>query len=245
MTKIFAGILCALLFCCLAAPESLAYYRERLSSQQAVDDGKAVSEIPLASQATPALQAMPSLKEGLVSIGTPVKTPIASRGDSIPLRQAALLIVPSEWKTIVDQSIGEIRVSWNAKDRDWADVMDEVARQAGVCAVANWNDRTLHLQAVPKLGLSASDAPTPSPDTTQFYRITPGRLKAQMSAWAARAGYQLVWDVPHDYEMRAAADFSTDFRESVQSLFVGLQRSGYALRVTVHPPNRVLEVKGN
>jgi hypothetical protein len=86
--------------------------------------------------------------------------------------------------------------------------------------------------------------PEPAPPAAT-YKITPGRLKAQMTAWTAQADYQLVWLASNDYEMYATADFSSDFQESVRALFAGLQRSGYPLRIAVWTTNKVLEVTEN
>lgn len=111
---------------------------------------------------------------------------------------------------------------------------------------------------------AAAEAPAPSPAPTpdlvieriaeqtaepvtdpSTWGIAPGPLRAQLSAWAARAGYQTVWRAANDYEMESHARFQGDFLSAVQQLFTGLQRVGIALRVTVFKSNNVLEVMEN
>lgn len=88
--------------------------------------------------------------------------------------------------------------------------------------------------------------PMASPSNTpETWNIAPGTLRAQLAAWASRAGYQVVWKADHDYDMEAHANFRGDFLSAVQQLFSGLQRVGYPLRVTMYKSNTVMEVQEN
>lgn len=80
------------------------------------------------------------------------------------------------------------------------------------------------------------------PESTSAWSITSGNLQAQVSAWAARANYQLIWKTQNDFEMESNASFQGDFLDAIRQLFMGLQRSGHALRVTLYQGNNVLEV---
>ena len=84
-----------------------------------------------------------------------------------------------------------------------------------------------------------------TPATPETWNITPGTLRAQVVAWAARAGYQIVWKAEHDFDIEAHANFRGDFLGAMEQLFSGLQRVGTPLRVTVYKSNNVLEVQEN
>lgn len=96
--------------------------------------------------------------------------------------------------------------------------------------------------------VAATAEPLPQEDIHQGeipasdWNIEPGGLRAQLNAWASRAGYQLVWKAGHDYDMESHAAFQGEFPEAVKKLFSGLQRAGYALRVTLYKGNNVMEV---
>lgn len=85
-------------------------------------------------------------------------------------------------------------------------------------------------------------SPASVPNSAPTWLITPGNLQAQVSAWAARGNYQLIWKTQNDFEMETQASFQGDFMDAIRQLFMGLQRSGHALRVTLYQGNNVLEV---
>ncbi len=96
--------------------------------------------------------------------------------------------------------------------------------------------------SVPAVSLQESaNVFLPALDT--HWEIQPGALRAQVSAWAARAGYQLVWKADNDFIMESSAQFQGDFLDAVKELFLGMQATGnHALRVTVYQGNKVLEI---
>ena len=49
-------------------------------------------------------------------------------------------------------------------------------------------------------------------------------------------------DSKHDFDLEAMATFDGDFVAAIKQLFLGLHRSGNALRVTVYQSNKVVEV---
>lgn len=77
----------------------------------------------------------------------------------------------------------------------------------------------------------------------QAWEITRGQmLRSQMEGWAAVAGYSLVWNARHDYEMRSSATFTGSFHDAVKRFYAALQANGLALRVTIYEGNKVMEV---
>ena len=77
----------------------------------------------------------------------------------------------------------------------------------------------------------------------QQWEIQKGRLlRSQMEGWAAIAGYSLIWNAQHDYEMRSNAMFTGSFLDAVRAFYAALQANGLALRVTIYEGNKVMEV---
>ena len=67
-------------------------------------------------------------------------------------------------------------------------------------------------------------------------------LRGQLEGWTAVAGYNLIWNAQHDYEMRSSATFTGTFLDAVREFFAALQANGLALRVTIYEGNKVMEV---
>lgn len=104
-------------------------------------------------------------------------------------------------------------------------------------------------QAAPITPIAAAPVSAPLPHEAYVpqseWSIEPGSLRAQITAWTARAGYQLVWKASHDYDMDSHARFQGDFVGAVKNLFTGLQHAGFPLRVTLYKGNNVMEVSEN
>lgn len=97
--------------------------------------------------------------------------------------------------------------------------------------------------AVSAMPGSLPDEPAAEPVIEQMWEISKGQmLRGQMEGWAAVAGYSLIWNAQHDYEMRSSATFSGSFHDAVKRFYAALQASGLALRVTIYEGNKVMEV---
>lgn len=76
-----------------------------------------------------------------------------------------------------------------------------------------------------------------------LWEVSQGRmLREQLTDWAVRAGYSLVWSAQNDYELRGSATFRGEFIDAVKRFFAALQSNGLALRVTIYQGNQVMEV---
>ena len=96
---------------------------------------------------------------------------------------------------------------------------------------------------------SSMSTPAPGPGSTpgddlsvETWTINKGSLQAQLESWANRAQYHVIWRAAHDFDLEAMATFDGDFVAAIKQLFLGLHRSGNALRVTVYQSNKVVEV---
>ncbi|WP_117144097.1 toxin co-regulated pilus biosynthesis Q family protein [Pseudomonas coronafaciens] len=67
-------------------------------------------------------------------------------------------------------------------------------------------------------------------------------LRRSLSKWAARAGWQLVWDASVDVPVNVEAKFNGDFRTAVKLLFQSLSAADVNLTGQMFAGNRVLRV---
>lgn len=76
------------------------------------------------------------------------------------------------------------------------------------------------------------------------WTITPGdvTLRRALAKWAARAGWQLVWEASVDVPINVTASFTGDFRTAVKSLFQSLSAADVNLTAFLYSGNRVLRV---
>lgn len=70
-----------------------------------------------------------------------------------------------------------------------------------------------------------------------------GDLRATLEAWAAGAGWTVVWDSPMNYRLRASARYEGGFEEAVGGLVDAIHLSNPELRVTLYRGNQVLHVE--
>jgi len=68
-------------------------------------------------------------------------------------------------------------------------------------------------------------------------------LQSTLQNWAAREGWELVWDAKNDYRIRAAADLGSDFLSAVRALSDAVNMTSPDLTVTLYMGNRVIHVR--
>jgi hypothetical protein len=68
-------------------------------------------------------------------------------------------------------------------------------------------------------------------------------LQTTLANWAAREGWDLVWDAKNDYRIRASADLGTDFLSAVRALSDAVNMTSPDLTVTLYLGNRVIHVR--
>lgn len=76
------------------------------------------------------------------------------------------------------------------------------------------------------------------------WQISPAdaTLRKALSKWAARAGWQLVWEASVDVPINVNATFEGDFRTAVKRLFQSLSASDVNLSGMLYAGNKVLRV---
>ena len=68
-------------------------------------------------------------------------------------------------------------------------------------------------------------------------------LQTTLMNWAAREGWDLVWDAKNDYRIRASADLGADFLSAVRALSDAVNMTSPDLTVTLYLGNRVIHVR--
>ena len=68
-------------------------------------------------------------------------------------------------------------------------------------------------------------------------------LQTTLANWAAREGWDLVWDAKNDYRIRASADLGADFLSAVRALSDAVNMTSPDLTVTLYLGNRVIHVR--
>jgi len=67
-------------------------------------------------------------------------------------------------------------------------------------------------------------------------------LQTTLHAWAVREGWELVWDAPQDYRIRASARLGPDFQSAVKALADAVNQTSPDLTVTLYLGNQVIHV---
>ncbi len=67
-------------------------------------------------------------------------------------------------------------------------------------------------------------------------------LRRALGRWAAKAGWQLVWEASVDVPINVNATFEGDFRTAVKRLFQSLSAADVNLTGMLYAGNRVLRV---
>lgn len=89
----------------------------------------------------------------------------------------------------------------------------------------------------------AKVAPPPKPTPEQWKLNTSDvTLRRALGKWAAKAGWQLVWDASVDVPINVSATFEGDFRSAVKRLFQSLSAADVNLTGMLYAGNNVLRV---
>ncbi|WP_137808376.1 toxin co-regulated pilus biosynthesis Q family protein [Pseudomonas sp. G(2018)] len=82
----------------------------------------------------------------------------------------------------------------------------------------------------------------PAPAESWIVSPADATLRHVLGKWAARAGWQLVWEASVDVPVTVSASFDGDFRSAVKRLFSSLSAAEVNLTGLMYSGNRVLRV---
>lgn len=75
------------------------------------------------------------------------------------------------------------------------------------------------------------------------WRVLQGEtLQSGLRQWANTMDYELVWDAPYDFPIRASLSFSGDFVSAVTQMFDAYRTAGRPLQVDVYREQRLVRV---
>lgn len=69
-------------------------------------------------------------------------------------------------------------------------------------------------------------------------------LKETLEGWSRESSWQIVWDNPVDYRLRASAVFYGSFEDAVGRLVDAIHQNNSALSVTLYRGNNIMHVEG-
>lgn len=177
---------------------------------------------------------------------------ITSKGRDIMLVQATKLIVPSGWSVYAGHAVQpDERVSWNAKNRPWTDVLGDAIKGENLFAVVDWNNRSVSFDVMaPVAPLAHPAAPLARPATLnssakpvvpahQWLIPSGASMSDTVRGWGKSAGWQVVWNAT-DWVPDATSSVTGDFRTAVGQLVQAANRQNLPLTATFYSNNIVV-----
>ncbi|HYD61630.1 MAG TPA: toxin co-regulated pilus biosynthesis Q family protein [Noviherbaspirillum sp.] len=67
-------------------------------------------------------------------------------------------------------------------------------------------------------------------------------LNAALKRWAAKAGWQLVWEFPHDYEIDVRSTIPGTFEEAIDAVARNISTAETPMRAIFYKGNKVLRI---
>ena len=214
---------------------------------------------PVAALAAPAPAPAPSAMSrpgsfvasapgGLLQIDAPPAQAIAPSGfgNSVPLRLALKMLVPSDWISGETGVSADTLVSWHG-GQSWPQALSEIARQNHWTIVLDWGGHTVTVEmaqarqqarpapargAVP---VAARHVAHPAP----VFVLKKGQpILAQLKQWAAKSNWTLVSTMPagQDWEASNDAVYSGTFYQAATKVLQDLESnlSALASPVSIH-----------
>lgn len=78
--------------------------------------------------------------------------------------------------------------------------------------------------------------------TSKWEVLQGASLQDGLKRWADAMGYELVWDAPYDFPIRASLVFDGDFVAAVTKLFDAYREAGRPLQVDIYKEQRLVRV---
>ncbi|ANI21653.1 hypothetical protein AB870_16040 [Pandoraea faecigallinarum] len=78
--------------------------------------------------------------------------------------------------------------------------------------------------------------------TSKWEVLQGASLQDGLKRWADAMGYELVWDAPYDFPIRASLVFDGDFVAAVTKLFDAYRDAGRPLQVDIYKEQRLVRV---
>jgi len=210
--------------------------------------------------ATAALENSQGYSVTQLGSGSPVRK--SSFGKGMALSRALKLITPENWSTTAGP-YGEEEVSWETgEDQTWIEALEQLGSNYNLRFVVDWKNRCVMVPSEGEVFADGGDVSkkknaTQEKDSFTVVRVSdlaemerpekkwelkPGSLKKQLTKWAERAGYSVVWNSKHDYRISADATFEGDFTQAVTDTVEAFYRNGARITADIYRKNKVLYI---
>lgn len=183
--RLFACLGAALIACPAVA---MAYYEESLSPSGGV------SEVEIVSQGSPISSMGIEVREinetapqsgGLVSyVGKGKARTVSGRAKGLPLNLTLPMVAPKGWKIEYSGDSADKRVSFNARNRPWTLVVEDMSRATSVPMVIDWSRNAI---SVGRSGVRTMAQAPQGADETQPRKFSGGIVKKAVISQPGRA----------------------------------------------------------
>ncbi|MEY2341453.1 toxin co-regulated pilus biosynthesis Q family protein [Acidithiobacillus sp. IBUN Pt1247-S3] len=209
----------------------------------------------------------------LTQVGDGFPVARSSFGMGMPLRKAVPLILPEGWSIYVEKGVDDsIPVTWKAKDVSWLTPLRSVLRQSGLIGTVNWAHEAVLLRVDPEAEKAASAQALPDlhgyhllsgagtpPDSLQgagtpaphlghlqpVFTLNRGDLiLTDLQKWGAASGWNVIWQLPEDWQVPNTTTFSGDFQKAVTQVIRALSTNGANVHAVFHTANNTVVISG-
>lgn len=223
---------------------------DQVPASQMIDDQIALSastisqaQMRLHQTASPAPPVQPPAQPGpikTVAVVTPVKpaaAPIVVMPAAAPAPKIVEVVQPHSGPSPAAQVVADALKS-SSQTKSPVVSATSPAKTSSTTVPA----KNMPASAVPPV-VVAKAAPPPKPIPEQWMLNTSDvTLRRALGKWAAKAGWQLVWDASVDVPINVTATFEGDFRSAVKRLFQSLSAADVNLTGMLYAGNKVLRV---
>lgn len=163
--------------------------------------------------------------------------PARGFGNDVTLRESIMMLLPESFSVYNDGNIDlNQKASWAAADADdWAGVLGNVFRKAGVAATLDWGKNSLTLDRHIKV------AEPPAPKPKWILEAKDKTVRAALHRWARQAGWHLDWDVAVDYPIPYDVTYEGQFESAVGEVMGSLAGSDFPVQACTYE-NKTLRV---
>lgn len=134
---------------------------------------------------------------GVQQIGKGYTSRVNSKGN-MPLRHAAILLIPRDWSCTVADDLAQKKIRWGNHE-SWVKLLENICREINAVAVINWEMKNVSIRSFSYAGVSTSEQPK--------MVKTSARLDAQPVAVpvVSATGSLAPHTIPAPYSVRTSA----------------------------------------
>ena len=235
---------------CQTAPPTDSTPATQLIDDQIALSASTISQAQMrlhqtASPAPPTQPPAQSVPVRVVAVATPVKpaaAPIVVMPASTPAPKIVEVVQPHSGPNPAAQVVADALKSSSLAKSPVASVAPSGSASPAKVSSTAVPVKIIPAAAVPPV-VVAKAAPPPKPIPEQWMLNTSDvTLRRALGKWAAKAGWQLVWDASVDVPINVTATFEGDFRSAVKRLFQSLSAADVNLTGMLYAGNKVLRV---